>query len=367
MSYHLLYLLLTGGCCLLLCGCVDPVSPRYDFVDKLIYIEGEITNIPGQGEVLIRRSIYDGQQYLNNPLSGAEVDILTGSGTSLRLAEVEAGRYILADGAAGQPGQSYSLRIRTPEGQVYQSIPEVMPAPVALTDFYLDFDPEASYDLSRQRFIPAFRLYVDWQDAAAQRNRYQWRYKRYEYTSICASCYGGVWRNGECKLTPGISSGNRYDYTCDRSCWAVEYSNSIEVFTDNLADGQFIRGRQIGHIPFNSRAATLVEVQQYSLTGEAYEYYLLLQQTLQGGGGLNSPPPAALVGNFLTPDDPEEQVLGYFAAAGLSVLRKYISRAEAEGNPSPVFMPRYEPTLFPPSAPCVESRGRTPLKPEGWP
>lgn len=356
-----------GGLGLLVAACVDPVVPRYDFVDKLVYIEGAITSEPGLSEVLIRRSVYDGRQYLNSPLEGAEVEIRSASGERLRLLEPEAGRYVLPDSIAGQPGEAYHLHVRTPEGAVYASIPEVMPQPVALTDFYLSFDPEASFDLSRQTFLPAFRLYIDWQDPAGLRNRYQWQYKRYEQTSICASCYGGVWRNGACQTTPGISAANRYDYSCDRSCWAIEYSNTIAVFQDGLSDGQFIRGRQIGLVPFNSRAATLVEVQQTSLTGDAYEYYSLLAQTLEGSGGLNSPPPAALIGNFLESDDPETQVLGYFAATGVAVLRKYISRADAEGNPSPVFVPRYEPTLFPPSAPCVESRGRTPLKPAGWP
>jgi hypothetical protein len=60
---------------------------------------------------------------------------------------------------------------------------------------------------------------------------------------------------------------------------------------------------------------------QYSLSRSAGIYWSQVAQIIQRDGGLFETPPGAVPGNISNPDDPDEQVLGYFFASAVDTAR----------------------------------------------
>lgn len=83
------------------------------------------------------------------------------------------------------------------------------------------------------------------------------------------------------------------------------------------------------------------------------------------------PPPSAIVGNLFNPNDRDEIILGRFTATSASSASIFIDRTEILENeiepPPPVSIepsPPFEPNVT--RTPCLESRFRTAIEPDGW-
>jgi hypothetical protein len=78
-----------------------------------------------------------------------------------------------------------------------------------------------------------------------------------------------------------------------------------------------------------------MDLNQLSITAEAYRFLHLVKQQSETTGSVFDPPPANIRGNMLGPDTPDEVVLGYFMVAGETERRIYIFGDELE-FPQPV-------------------------------
>ncbi|WP_273565632.1 DUF4249 family protein [Maribacter halichondriae] len=117
----------------------------------------------------------------------------------------------------------------------------------------------------------------------------------------------------------------------------------------------------------------MVEIQQFSLTPAAYEYYKVLKDIVDNSAGFNAPPPAALVGNMVNVNNADEFVFGRFTAASTTTATIFINRDGILENALEariVEIPEPDPGPYPPPvtlrAPCEETRYRTAIRPEGW-
>ena len=353
--------------------CIDPVAPDYNYLSGFVFIEGEVTDKPGETAVRISESVLSFGQYSFSPISGASVRVIETGGPELTLAETpaESGTYKAPSGFAGQTGNEYRLEIVFPDGRQYLSTPEMLPKAVELDTIIPDFDPEYEYNDKKKEFHGAHRIRGEWQDPPGEKNYYEWRFLVYKKALFCASCFGGIYRNGECQPVASLSASNRYDYLCSEPCWTISPGESVNVFSDEFVDGNRVTGREVAVLPFESRYPALVLVSQYSITLDHYRFKLLLQNLSAETGGLNATPPAAIIGNIVNPNDPEEKVLGYFGASANRSKYVYIDRVNTPGTPFGGYTPNFEPPPPPPAstptAPCMETETRTGIKPEGWP
>ncbi len=127
---------LMGGIFLLLsCGliaCIDANVPEYDYLDGFIFVEGEVTDQPGQTQVRISESLLSFGHYIAQPQREASVMILSDTRNSADPREKVLGYF----GAASTSRRRlYIDRTHTPGRGTggYQPIFEPEPPPGAPT------------------------------------------------------------------------------------------------------------------------------------------------------------------------------------------------------------------------------------------
>lgn len=195
-----------------------------------------------------------------------------------------------------------------------------------------------------------------------------------------------------------------YDYFCRTQCWEIIHGYKLNVFDDLYSNGGVLAARNVGQIPLYQRAPCLVDIRQASLTPDAYRYYALFQQQTQNTGGVADTPPSVPVGNVHNMANAKEAVVGYFTASAVSLSHYWLDRKDAQGvgfgetdpqgphdnlgddlfyalnlrrpylEPQPPYIgERQTPKVYifggPPRVPtavCVPSDSRTPVKPIGW-
>ena len=351
---------------LLVVSCTDPAVPKYDYTTDFLLVDGRIVGTAGRSQVIVNRSGLQFGNFQLKPVVGARVVSVDDQGTEVRwLPAGEAGTFRPPNEFVPLTGRTYHLRIETDEGEVIESDPEVILPTVTLDDLRIRFDQEAYFSTELERFVPAFTLLVDFDDPAAEDNFYQFTYRTWARTEICATCYGGVYRNGGCVAQARVEY---YDYGCDRVCWTVGRGTAVNILSDALSTGGPLRNVAAGQFPFVGSGGILTEVEMSSISGRALEYLRQLSQLTDGAGGLNAPLPAPLYGNLRDRSPNNTNVLGYVAAAAVSSRRLYFNRDSIAGTPlRPARVPRYEPlNPSPPVAPC-SGPNFTSEQPVGWP
>ncbi len=360
-------------------SCVDPVEPEFEYFLGLPYIEALAGTSPGSSFARITVSAREFGVNLNRPVSGASVIFVNSStGTNVPLIEID-NTYLPPEEFFAVDGETWELRVIMPGGKEYRSRPETVRSSVPISNLEVEYDPELLFSEEYEGFIPGHAISVDIPDPAGTDNYYFWQYRSFERLIYCRECFNGtVLRNGECIVIPPSTVDddpirlNRYTYTCEEPCWQIRYSDKINIFSDEFSDGLLISQLPVADIALFTKRNILVELQQFSLSEEAYRYYKTLKDLIDNNSGFNAPLPAALVGNLSNAEDPEEIVLGRFTAAATSVRSVFIERIFVEEEPLEqiiIAQPEGDETPPPPVffAPCIESRFRTSIQPAEWP
>ncbi len=363
------------------------------------------------------------------PLTKASVAIVVDSALVVPCPETVDGTYQPPSDFRGQVGHAYQLRFTLSDGTRYQSSQQVMAASPPIDAVSSQFNPNAIFPPLGGYYTAGHDLFVSFTDPPQTRNYYRWNWKLYEKQAWCRSCYQGeysiynvtamlmeapppigkywVYTSDNTTLledcyfqkSPPLVADYRYDYRCRTQCWEIIYNYDINVFDDQLTNGGLIAHKVVAHIPFYDHNPGLVEIRQSALTVDAYRYFKQVQAQTQNTGGLADTPPAAPIGNVHNLADSREKVVGYFTAGGVTLSRYWLDRKDVSGvslggsgpdgysglpggelfyalnlrQPSPEPTPPNgtQFTIFnspprPPTALCVPSDNRMPVKPEGW-
>ncbi len=360
----------------LMAGCIDPVAPEFDYKEGLVFIEGFASTAPGASFVIVSSSTLEFGIYGIKFLAGATVSFVnvdTGATVSL----TEAGEsYLPPHDFVVAPGELWKLNVTLANGKNYESSPEKVLQPIPIKDIQARYDPELVYrQTSGGKFVPGHAITVSFDDPVDTDNYYYWSFRSFESLYYCEKCRDGIFRNGACTPYDLGGRGNRYfDYSCDVDCWKIRFPESISIFNDQFSNGKTITDLPVGDVLLYTKENVVVEVQQFSLTSAAFDYYKILKDIVDNSGGLNAPPPAALIGNLTNPDDANEFVFGRFTAAATSVASIFIDRSGVAASPlesrEPIVLEPQLNSPYPPpptiTAPCLETKFRTAIRPVGW-
>ena len=353
-------------------SCVETYDVTYSLDANLLTVEGFVSDQNGATvSISISRNVE--RNYYSQPLKGCVAEIRSGDGSVVALQEVSEGMYATPATFQGKVGQTYQLHFRTPDGKTYESSKEQLGTVPAIKKIYQQFDPKGVLDKTGKIVVGStVDVYLDFDDPKDTKNYYLWRWKRYEEQNVCITCDGGTlnFSGGTCVK---INSRNppTYDYQCANPCWDVFYNNEVNLLADDFTNGKSVEGRLIAKVPFHSYKGALLEIEQVGLTKDAYLYYKLLRDQSQTTGTLTDTPPSPIIGNIQNINDPNDKVIGYFGAASTRVVKYWVERNNYKDH---ILIPllgrqaNFEPiTPFrPPVYPCVLSKFRTPIKPQGW-
>ena len=330
-------------------GCVDEIKLSQDAKEAKLIVDGTITNAVGPYTVTLNYSLPYTEAGITQSISGARVSIVEVGGKTANFTELSTGIY-QTDSAAirGQVGKAYFLKIRLGNGREYQSKPETILPPVPVDSFKVAFIPDIK---NKKPFI----LSVKTKDPVEKGNFYRWKWTHYDTVSICKNSYT-------------VTEGGRFNYKtfCCQKCWQIEPCvGCINIASDALTNGRLIES-DIAQLPFESKKPYFIVLEQYSISSEYYQFWKSVGTQINNSGGIFDNAPAQIQGNLFNINNSEEQVLGYFAASGVSLKPIYVPRNVIGFSARPPLeLANFDVIYQPDCAPC-RGISRTPNKPLGW-
>lgn len=253
---------------LLLCACEDKIILDFDRFDKRLVVEALVTD--EERPYYIRLFYTSPYTYTLDSLddaAGAEVRVEDDLGNIYLFTEEREGLYRSNPFEfVGKAGRRYTLHIKTGEGKVYQSKPELLKPVSPIEDIYLEF--------SKNR--DEYRLYIDTFDPLGLGDLYQWR----------------------------IIYDNRL-------------FDNIDISKDDYFDGMPLKRFNKETSEYHGEKVRIT-IQQLSLTRSAYDFlYLLREQTINVGTNFDTPP-APVIGNVYNAENETDYALGFFGVSSVS-------------------------------------------------
>lgn len=282
-------------------SCVKQTSIDRRSETPTLVVEGAITTETGPYSVRLsysgpyERGLEVPDEYLEKE---AEVSITDDQGRATNLRHVGNGFYETSDTTyTGQAGRSYQLIIRLKDGKKYVSKPEKMKNPVPISKVTAGF-------FSDNNFIypTSMHVFVDADDPSDEENYYKWDF------------YSWIMRQ-----THGISCGFgcvMYEY-----CFQKVTDKETRIFSDASSNGNPIRNRQVGFSYIYTYGDAYVNIEQVSLTREAYQFWQRYDEQVSRTGSILDPLPSSIKGNVYNEADPADFALGYFFANGVTRRR----------------------------------------------
>jgi hypothetical protein len=340
-----------AGMALALYTCVDPYSPDIQTGPIKLIVDGLLTDGPGPYTVTLALSEPYNNERGTLPVNSAQVYVEDHTGQRFDYTPRGSGIYQSdSAGFRGQAGFTYTLFVRASDGSLYRSRPELLRAAPAIDTAYTEYYSSTNSAGIR---VAGFEVYIETADPDTSGNFYSWNWTHYDTIDYCLQRLDGETR--VMYLSP-----------CCDPCWTVKRCNGcINVLSDVFVNGNTLK-RQIATIPYNSKSDYFMVIDQLALSREAYQFWQLVNGQINNSGGIFDQPPATVPGNMYLPEKPEEQVLGFFAAAGLARKSVFLKRNYVADPPITTTTGNLITSQTQFCEPCVESRTRTARRPPGW-
>lgn len=127
-------------------------------------------------------------------------------------------------------------------------------------------------------------------------------------------------------MYPGVYTYNPFFY-----CWQNSQSSNIHIYDTSPLEENTVKEHELFRIPADDIRISYiysVQVKQWTLTKQAYEYYRLLKLYTENSGGLFSPVPAEVQGNIRCVSHPEKKGKGYVIASNVTTKRLFVYASE---------------------------------------
>lgn len=258
---------------------------------------------------------------------GASVSLLSSAGETISLKENSPGEYTL-EAPQLRPSGTYWLQIQTRNGQEYISdslrifeTPEIDSVYWHREEdgVYIDLATTNNLQNSSENYL--WKYTQTWEAFPDLR-----RYLEIEenVNSFGRRSYEVVYLQKDGK--PYFDSSMYY-------CWQQDFSDELLINTARLQSENKI----IQPISFIENSSTKfktlwsIEVEQISITNEAFDYLELMKKNTELTGSIFDPQPAILYGNIHAVNNPDELVIGYAILSEIKKKRIFIKRSEVKG------------------------------------
>lgn len=331
--------------CLLLSalwGCIEPVELPIRQTERRLVVDGLITDEAPPYPIkltysgnLSRSLLIPDELAINGAVATVEDNL--GNRALLVQDPLTPAYYWLRDARLrGVPGRAYTLRVTLPDGNRYVSRPEVLTPVPPIERLYGEYHESDRNTVNFNTFL----VRIDTRDPPAPGNFYRWQ----------AMCYMPIWGGsndpqGYYNKALGPGSGG----------YAPFYGSLTNVLSDQLINGNRVSGRLVFSPPLVALGPQYVEVRQYSLSREAYQYWVLYEEQLARTGTIFDPQPASIEGNVRAVADTNKLALGYFGASAVSRQRIIMYNDSLDYGK---FVTRFGPVLFSNALPTIPGLAR---------
>jgi hypothetical protein len=335
-------------CVVLLDSCITPFDINISDSTSMIIVDGMITDQPGPYTVKIFHSAdLDDQIEHVNWFKGATVFISDDEGNSEKLKEVTPGNYQTSvNGIQGTVGRSYTVRIITPNENVYESLPEKLLPVGEFRNLYYEFEentpPETEDFLHPQN---GFNIYVDAQVLSEQEGLVRWRttkifeMRTFPELHVKKELFEGrivtIPDPYECSgyVPGGGEKGLQYVHECRCcECWVTRYDEEPILSDKQFTNEGEIRKNKILFLPTDRRTfykKFYLQIEQMSLSAVTYKFWQDVGKQKEEGSNLFQTPPSKTTGNIIAKTNDSPKVLGIFSASSIKIKKLFLSKADA--------------------------------------
>jgi hypothetical protein len=301
-------------------GCIDPFSPSISEYQQMLVIDGMITDQEGIHTVTVSRSSSYNDPGLKYE-GGCTVNILDDKGNILNMTEKSRGIYSAwIDKQFLNAGTQYRLEVITSDGNKYQSDYEMLSHSPPIDSIhwevkYVELDNPLYSDLIGVQFS------VNSDATNCEASGYRWElFEQWEYRS---EFYARDYYNGRIQYVNQEDLSDSVYY-----CWTtIKKINEIYTYSTAQAISKEIRMVPLTYVSNQTdrlKYDYCLLVKQYSLSKAAFSYWNRLQEQANESGGLYETQPSRIRGNLYNADNPDETILGFFGASGISEKRVFI-------------------------------------------
>jgi hypothetical protein len=283
-------------------SCITKFTPNVTEKSSLVVVDGMITDAREIYTIKLSYSLPLNEQSTLKPITGAGVRVTDDIGNSYYMAETSPGSYS-SDSSVfrGEIGRKYTLHIQT-AGNNYESFPmQLIPVPAIDSVYWQkvtikDRDPLTGFP------IEGCQIYLDSRDRGEDCKFFRWNFAE-------------TWEFHLPYFVP------------NKVCWITENSYTINIkSTANLSENSISR-LPLYFISNTSDRLSVkysIDVKQYSISQDEYNYWGKIRDISQNVGGLYDIVPASVSGNMICVDNPQEEVLGYFSVSAVSSKRLFV-------------------------------------------
>jgi hypothetical protein len=293
-------------------ACRDPYNPPVvQQPNSYLVVDGFIDITAGDSSFITlsrTRNLSDSEQFVSERLATLVLEEENGRQFAFR--EKGNGRYYLLP-QSFTAGKRYRLDIRTISGSQYASdFVQAKPTP-----------PIDSVTWEKDNDVT---IYAFTHDPTNNTRYYRWSFtETWEYDSFYDSNIG--WNQNTFQLY--------YKDSTEMTTQCFRYAHSSDILiatTANLGqdavDSQRVTRIQKGSERLSTRYS--MELSQYALTKEGFEYWQLLKKNANQLGTLFDPQPSQITGNITCISNPVEPVIGFISVSSVVKKRIFIRHAE---------------------------------------
>jgi Domain of unknown function (DUF4249) len=291
-------------------SCLEPYNPPEisETVDLLV-VDGFINITDNSAKVNLSKATPLSNNDGRVPELNASVRIEDDNGDTYALIEEANGAYALENMELSL-SKKYRLIVVRGNGKEYS------------TD-YIELNqtpPIDSISWSPTVRRDGINIYANTHDENDDNRYYQWTFvETWEYNSK----YFPGYETRDGVVIPNMLNVNQ--------CWITKPSSEIHVASSTQLLENAIRNFPLIFIPKGSQKISRkysIEVEQRSLTKDAYDFWNELKKTTENLGGLFDPLPSKVIGNLRSKNDSEEPVLGYFSGGSTVKQRIFIKSGD---------------------------------------
>jgi hypothetical protein len=300
-------------------GCIEPFELNPDHDTTGIVVTGSITDVdPVHVGLTKPAESVNRREFSIMPVIGARVILFDDQGNQEELVESKLVHGQFDGQTIGVVGREYHIQVILEDGTEVLSTPQlIQPCPSIDIVYYEAVD---YYKKSTSGGL-LFKLEMDEKDTL---NRYyKWKmggtYVLYTYFNKDNPAPG----NACGELKPEL----------EEPCYVSYVDDLHYVLGESISDQADIISKEIEFLQPNSKFkyGQSIEVRQYSMTEEAYDYWKKVDDQRTSVGSVFDPPPAQIRGNLTFEDDTEITVFGFFEVSAVTSKRFLIEPTDFPG------------------------------------
>jgi len=322
-------------------SCVDPIEFDIPPPQLQTVVEGFISDNPGPYTLLVSEGFsLDAQAPQSNPVSNLQITLIDDLGLTEAYVEIEPGMYQTSGDIQGELDRSYHIRIETPEGDIFESEPDMIRPTGSLDD--ITFEYEARIVETNVTTLPAdvFNIYVDGNAGPLEESYTRWKFKgTYEVFTypelhlIYIPTYTPIVDPLPCSgyVTVGCIGATKIRQIgpCECcTCYPNQFEDKPQLSDNLLVDNGEFRNIKVAEVPINNETfynKFLVEVEQMSMTRDAFEFFRLVRSQREDASSFFQPTFGEILGN-IKPVNNDKSIIGFFWGTSIDTRSQFIYR-----------------------------------------